>query len=79
MSLKLPKFDFKDIFAPWVLFPVIYILYFSFGSLKLTILPSPSTKSIVLAFMGLIFYLLGSYVVLCFKNELRANKLLYYI
>jgi oligosaccharide repeat unit polymerase len=74
MSLKFPKFNFRDIFAPWVLFPIIYILYFSFGSLKLTIYPSPSTKSIVLAFMGLIFYLLGSYVVLCFKNELLANR-----
>jgi len=74
LSLKLSKFDFKDIFAPWVLFPIIYILYFGFGSLQLTILPSPSTKSIVLAFMGLIFYLLGSYVVLCFENDLRANS-----
>ena len=74
MSLKFPKFDFKDIFAPWVLFPIIYILYFSFGSLKLTIYPSPTTKSIILAFMGLIFYLLGSYVVLCFKKKLQANS-----
>jgi len=74
MSLKFPKFEFKDIFAPWVLFPIIYILYFSFGSLKLTIYHSPSTKSIIIAFMGLIFYLLGSYVVLCFKKKLRANR-----
>lgn len=74
MSLKLPEFDFKDIFAPWVLFPIIYILYFSFGSLELTILPSPSIKSIVLAFIGLFFYLLGSFVVLCFENDLRAKS-----
>lgn len=73
MSLKLTKFDLKDIFAPWVLFPIIYILYFSFGSLKLTIYPSPTTKSVVLAFMSLIFYLFGSYVALSFENDLRAN------
>jgi oligosaccharide repeat unit polymerase len=74
---RLCKYNFADIdlFAPWILFPAIYILYFCFGSLKLTILPSPSLISTALIFIALIFYLLGSYVFLKSRHNIKLSEL----
>jgi oligosaccharide repeat unit polymerase len=51
-----------DIFSPYYLFPIIYILYFTFGCITLTNLPYPSTESKIFIIIGIIFYFIGAYV-----------------
>jgi oligosaccharide repeat unit polymerase len=86
MSMRLLSNPFNfcslDIFAPWIAFPFLYILYFIFGSLKLTKLTYPSYKSTFLIFIALIFYILGSYMFIKYcdykkislKNDFVQNK-----
>lgn len=66
---KLSELSDKDVFAPWVMFPFIYIIYFIFGSLPLTSLPSPSTKSAIVVIIGIIFYIFGVHVSLNVSNN----------
>jgi len=52
-----------DLFAPWVLIPLLYVFYFSFGFLPLTSLRQPTIASFFICLLGLACYLLGIYIV----------------
>ena len=60
----------KDLFAPYYVFPFMYIIYFTFGSIELTNLSYPSIESKILIILGVIFYLIGTLTSLkIFSNE----------
>jgi oligosaccharide repeat unit polymerase len=52
-----------DLFAPWILIPLLYILYFSFGFIPLTSLRQPTLTSFFICLLGLACYLFGIYII----------------
>ena len=64
-----------DLFSPYYLFPIMYLVYFAFGSIKLTNLPYPSNESKIFVIIGIIFYFMGAYVS---TKAFKHNDFLYY-